>query len=206
MGTKAYYEAHKAAGLCVYCSNLPEPGVIVCKYHLERRRMRDRKEEAERKKLELCRECGKPRPSRVTFCDDCREKHNKNSKNLRESWEATGRCITCGAEHDSKYKRCTKCRASMATAVSQNRTTIKKTLMDHYGNICACCGETNPLFLTLDHMNNDGAKHRKLLSNSTEIYRWLIKENYPEGYQVLCFNCNCGRARNGGVCPHISSK
>lgn len=21
-------------------------------------------------------------------------------------------------------------------------------------------------------------------------------------YQLLCFNCNCGRHRNGGVCPH----
>jgi hypothetical protein len=23
---------------------------------------------------------------------------------------------------------------------------------------------------------------------------------------VLCYNCNCGRARNGGVCPHQQKK
>jgi hypothetical protein len=22
---------------------------------------------------------------------------------------------------------------------------------------------------------------------------------------VLCWNCNCGRAKNGGICPHHSS-
>jgi hypothetical protein len=30
----------------------------------------------------------------------------------------------------------------------------------------------------------------------------IIRENYPPEYQVLCFNCNCGRALNGGRCPH----
>ena len=24
----------------------------------------------------------------------------------------------------------------------------------------------------------------------------------PDTIQILCFNCNCGRARNGGICPH----
>ncbi len=24
----------------------------------------------------------------------------------------------------------------------------------------------------------------------------------PEGFQVLCWNCNLGKYYNGGVCPH----
>ena len=34
------------------------------------------------------------------------------------------------------------------------------------------------------------------------IYIWLKNNNFPEGFQVLCFNCNCGKARNKGICPH----
>src|ERR1700690_1237472 len=29
------------------------------------------------------------------------------------------------------------------------------------GYVCACCGEMEKAFLTLDHLNNDGNKHRK---------------------------------------------
>lgn len=81
----------------------------------------------------------------------------------------------------------------------------------HYGGKCACCGETERLFLSIDHINNDGAEHRrsinpKAVSNGkgVGVYHWLRKNGYPEGFQVLCMNCNCGKARNGGVCPHQS--
>jgi len=66
---------------------------------------------------------------------------------------------------------------------------------------CACCGETEIQFLTIDHLNNDGAKHRKEI-NHRRIILWLIEKNFPEGYQVLCWNCNSGRHYNGGICPH----
>lgn len=49
---------------------------------------------------------------------------------------------------------------------------------------------TDIRILTIDHINGGGAKHRKQLGNSaSRFYRWLIKHNYPEGYQVLCMNC-----------------
>ena len=38
----------------------------------------------------------------------------------------------------------------------------------------------------------------------TKFYRWLKRNNFPEGFQVLCFNCNCGKEINKGVCPHKS--
>ncbi len=68
---------------------------------------------------------------------------------------------------------------------------------------CNCCGEKDMQFLTIDHINNDGASHRKkynLPGNS--IHFWLKKNNYPEGFQLLCFNCNLGKYRAGGICPH----
>ena len=81
-------------------------------------------------------------------------------------------------------------------------------ILIHYGGNppkCACCGETIIKFLTVDHINNDGAKHRKEIYTKSwggDITRWLTKNNYPEGFRILCWNCNCGRAHNGGICPH----
>lgn len=83
-------------------------------------------------------------------------------------------------------------------------------VLTHYCNglpYCQCpkCNETNIKFLTIDHINNNGAEERRKLGyrgNGIAFYRWLKKHNYPEGYQVLCMNCNFGRQRNNGVCPH----
>lgn len=38
------------------------------------------------------------------------------------------------------------------------------------------------------------------------MYRWAILNGFPDELQLLCFNCNCGRQRNGGVCPHVDGK
>jgi hypothetical protein len=70
---------------------------------------------------------------------------------------------------------------------------------------CNCCGETEPLFLTLDHVNGGGRKERKKLGAHLYFYYTLEKRNYPAEYQVLCMNCNLGRHKNGGVCPHRST-
>jgi hypothetical protein len=34
----------------------------------------------------------------------------------------------------------------------------------------------------------------------------LRKNGFPEGFQVLCANCNIGRHINGGICPHESNR
>jgi hypothetical protein len=72
------------------------------------------------------------------------------------------------------------------------------------GYRCACCGETEPMFLALDHINNDGNEHRKLIGSTGghKLYKWLKDNHYPAGFQVLCMNCNHGKHRNGGICPH----
>jgi hypothetical protein len=79
----------------------------------------------------------------------------------------------------------------------------RKLVLGHYGGRCACCGESHPRFLTIDHVNDDGKEMRaEVHSVAYRFYRWLIRNNYPDGFQVLCFNCNIGRALNGGICPH----
>jgi hypothetical protein len=74
-------------------------------------------------------------------------------------------------------------------------------VIDGYGGKCVCCGETRKEYLSIDHINGDGNKHRKEMGFSGhQFYRWLKKNNYPKGFQVLCFNCNMGK-RNFSVCP-----
>jgi len=82
----------------------------------------------------------------------------------------------------------------------------REIVIRHYGGKCACCGEDNPGFLTLDHTDNNGCQMRKVHGVGLRLYRWITKNNYPEIFQVLCYNCNCGRALNNGVCPHKTAQ
>lgn len=75
----------------------------------------------------------------------------------------------------------------------------KRIVLEHYGDKCTCCGETEPKFLTIDHINNDGHKHRHKLGS--RIYWDIIKNNFPSDLQILCFNCNCAKGIYG-ICPH----
>lgn len=81
----------------------------------------------------------------------------------------------------------------------------KDAAFNAYGGYkCVCCGETLEKFLTLDHINNDGNKHRKSIKTNT-VYGWLKKNKYPSGFQILCFNCNIGRSLNNNICPHTTN-
>lgn len=74
----------------------------------------------------------------------------------------------------------------------------------HYGAKCQCCGETGSLFLTIDHIDNDGHLYRRARGNASHqgIYGWLVRQGFPAGFQVLCYNCNYGKHKNNGICPH----
>ena len=76
-----------------------------------------------------------------------------------------------------------------------------------YGGRCACCGEDEPIFLDVDHIHNDGAAHRREVGSGTQVLLSLKRAGWPRGrVQLLCCNCNQGKARNGGVCPHQAGR
>lgn len=132
----------------------------------------------------------KPRPRpRCAKCDIARRRQpyamcEFHRKRYRRDWCRGNRERTCVIR-----KRCyEKC---------------KRDVLEHYSNgtlKCRCCGENIYAFLTIDHINGDGQKHRKEIR--ARIHSWLRRNHYPKGYQVLCFNCNCGRSVNHGICPH----
>jgi hypothetical protein len=73
----------------------------------------------------------------------------------------------------------------------------------HYGGDpphCACCGEATDEFLCLDHINGNGAAHRRAVGTKN-MYRWANQHGFPDGFQVLCHNCNCAKGFYG-ICPH----
>jgi len=88
------------------------------------------------------------------------------------------------------------------------RINQRKLVLEHYGGTppsCSCCGESIIEFLTVDHIDNDGAAHRRdnKIASGGQTYSWIIKNNFPPGFQILCMNCNFGRAHSEGkVCPH----
>ncbi len=89
----------------------------------------------------------------------------------------------------------------------QNKRFVWKSHMDAivaYGGKCACCGEDRPEFLGIDHINGGGNKHRKE-EGIHSLSRWLRKNKYPEGFRVLCHNCNISIG-SYGYCPHTGAK
>lgn len=136
-----------------------------------------------------CRICGEPKPwpdefrsdkGSFTRCKEC-------AREYQREWNATHR------EQTRKWAR-------------DYRTRRKQRVMDHYGGKCECCGETGLEFLTIDHVERDGKEHRDALggrnNSGVHMHWWLEKNNYPDGFRVLCYNCNFASYWNGGVCPH----
>ena len=81
----------------------------------------------------------------------------------------------------------------------------KRRILHHYSKgamKCACCGEKNIEFLSINHLEGGGIAHQeKLRKKGTTLYAWLIKKHFPEGYNVLCFNCNHAQGHYE-KCPH----
>lgn len=88
------------------------------------------------------------------------------------------------------------------------RRRIRQEVLEAYGASCACCGETTPQFLAVDHIHNDGATHRKELGTKagSGFYLWLKREGFPKDrFQLLCHNCNLAKAYYG-QCPHKTAE
>jgi hypothetical protein len=84
---------------------------------------------------------------------------------------------------------------------------LREEVLNAYGNMCKCCGETEKVFLSIDHINGGGNAHRKAVGGSShQIYLWLKRFNFPQNdFRCLCMNCQIGYARNG-ICPHQIKK
>lgn len=76
-------------------------------------------------------------------------------------------------------------------------------VIKYYSNgkmCCACCSESKLEFLAIDHINGGGNKQRKE-SKVSNLAQWILKNNFPEGFQILCHNCNFAKGVYK-ICPH----
>ena len=77
-------------------------------------------------------------------------------------------------------------------------------LMAYGGPVCKCCGENDPVVLTLDHVNNDGKRDRETQCGTGSVFYYRLKaKGWPQTpeLQVLCWNCNMAKKFNGGAMP-----
>ena len=163
-----------------------------------------------------CSNCGtRPPAPRRRQCANCldnalrvsRRARAKNPEAFRNQYQkrkTAGLCVSCGAPENPRTNGllCSGC----SKTERQRAVRIKYDVMQRYGGECFCCGEDRIGFLTLDHINDDGAARRQSGEHSGggHFYKRLRKAPLDPHLRVACYNCNCGR-RATGVCPHTGS-
>ena len=78
---------------------------------------------------------------------------------------------------------------------------LRDQVLSHYGPACACCGTDGEL--CLDHVYGGGKSHRVAMFGRNAVqkrmYRWLIDNDFPAGFQILCRPCNASKS-DGPAC------
>jgi len=131
-------------------------------------------------------------------------------------------------EHKAKVKIWANNYRQKPEVKSQRREDYKNVrdlVYSHYSKIlssndipcCNCCGESEMEFLTLDHIAGrkqmDSEPELRKMGYSSKfsgntLWSWIKRNNFPEGFQVLCQNCNFakGKRGNNNTCPHETAR
>ena len=112
-------------------------------------------------------------------------------------------CNNCNLKSRDNSRPSTKTTQQERLRGKRTRTKLKRNVIENYGGHCKCCNACDLDVLSIDHINNNGAEHKKQIGN-VPLYRWLKRNEYPDGYQVLCMNCNVAKWIYG-YCPHVKA-
>lgn len=151
----------------------------------------------------------------MPYKDPIKRLHYWKERNKRDYADGKYKARSIKRLKEWSLKNKTKELERLKNKQERYRNRIKLEVLFHYSNgvlpRCYCCGEIGLDFLTLDHVNNDGAAHRKELKADSRrtltgrnMYKWAKENDFPPKFQVACLNCNWARSmkRNKGVCPH----
>jgi hypothetical protein len=111
----------------------------------------------------------------------------------REGFPARFRvlCFTCNRLAWLEHRRTTQNPSKRHTQIRQAARNGKaKALSAYGGEKCACCPESRLDALTIDHVEGGGNQWRMSPQGEGTIYWFLIRNTFPTGYRVLCWNCN----------------
>ncbi len=115
---------------------------------------------------------------RINICKSCRNEITRNMPSYKKT--------------QAKYsQRMIQGRTWKSVRTSNRNQEIKKAIISHYSKgkqSCSKCGFADIRALTIDHIEGKGGVHRRQI-NTGNFYRWLIRNNLPNGYQILCMNC-----------------
>jgi hypothetical protein len=198
----------RKAGLCAHCGKVPpEPGHAWCKSCQEDAVRWAHARYQRYKEAGLCARCGQLPPMEGSaWCEHCWRK--------RQAWESslTGEALIAFKESSKRWRQ-----RHLELARQRNRersAALRIATLEAYGGRCECCGESNPTFLTIDHVGGGGNKHRRMISRhgtaGNVFYVRLKKLGFPrvvDGFplRILCWNCNMATAFLG-TCPHQRDK
>lgn len=119
-------------------------------------------------------------------------------KNYRNPEGLQYACKDC--DKDRRRKLYNKYRDRETRSARQRRANLKLKVLTYYSieRKLQCSWPGCQIFdidmLTLDHIDNDGAKHRAELGfpercgGGMFLYNFIIKNNFPKGFQTLCAN------------------
>ena len=194
--------------LCTRCKKVEQiPGRKTCSICLEKQRTTRRRKCAKDFAAGICGSTGCQNPFEPghVLCSVCLDKKKRSHRTRVVKSRKIGLCV-CGSKLINN--KCPSCRIYK----KEHRHRRKLKVIEHYSKgqmCCSCCGETIIEFLQIDHINGGGNAHRREIypkdhkaGGAGRTYQWLINNGFPDGFQVLCANCNIGRHINDGICPH----
>lgn len=126
-----------------------------------------------------------------------RASHPKKWSGRRRIAYETNPRFASAVQNQRKAKTAAVYRANHKDLLTLRKTTIKVEVLTHYGRggtLCCVwegCDVRDPDMLTLDHINNDGAKDRKTHRGRGKghgLYCRVRNAKYPDGFQTLCAN------------------
>ena len=162
--------------------------------------------------MKICETCkfdlllenfGKNRYRADGLCSTCRLCKSKQDKKYRDGHKDKLKQKSQNYYLNNKERLCAnaslysknnrvKCRAWRIKSKNKLKAVVFAKYSD--GDIkCKMCANKYIDILSIDHINGNGAEHRRQIGNSKgggyNFYQWLKKNNYPYGFQVLCYNC-----------------
>ena len=154
-----------------------------------------------RKKCTICGQSlsGITGRNKHALCNDCKNKCCLCNKVLidKNRYKNTRYCVMCKKEYERKNsaRRRQNNPEYMQSAIYRSKMKNKLSVFSYYSNgsmQCVKCNYSDIRALSIDHIEGDGCKHKNKKGErmkGDEIYRWIKRNNFPPGFQILCMNC-----------------
>jgi hypothetical protein len=211
--TQRHNKKKKANGLCLCCGK-PSDGQRLCDVCRPKAIVASNKSQMKHynkcKDANICVICSNSVDNNKTLCSKCSDDKNTYQKKRHDLFIALNMCYDCGKNPPVENgKRCQICidkrnnwyQGSLTqTKDKVRRDNNRNTVIKYYGGKCVECGESKSVCLAIDHIDGDGNTHRhKIGKYGSGFFKWLMDNNFPEGFQILCHNCNMSKYLNGGI-------